>query len=312
MIEVNGLRKTFGATVALDDVTFSVGAGEIVGLLGPNGAGKTTMMRVLTGYLPPSAGSARVAGFDVQAQSIEVRKRIGYLPETVPLYGEMTVSSYLKFVADLHEIPRPELGAALERVMAQTGILDVSHRVIGHLSRGYRQRVGLAQSLLHQPEILILDEPTVGLDPKQVVEIRQLIKELASRHTVILSSHILPEVSQICSRVIIINRGRIAAIDTQEELEKRLQVSERLFVVISGPKEEVRQALAGLPGVTEVRPEPETEGGSAFAIECEHGAGVREAISRAAAQRQWHILEMRGISMSLEDMFLRLTGSEGA
>jgi ABC-2 type transport system ATP-binding protein len=308
MIAVDHLFKRFGSNTALNDVTFAVNAGEIVGLLGPNGAGKTTVMRVLTGYLPPTSGTARVAGFDVQETPIAARKRIGYLPETVPVYSELTVNSYLRFIADLREIPRSSMNARIATCMEQVGIGSVSHRLIGHLSKGYRQRVGLAQALLHDPDILILDEPTVGLDPKQVVEIRQVIRELALRRTVILSSHILPEVSQICSRIIIIDAGQIVAEDTQAGLEKRLKGTERLFVILKAPIEDALTAIRAIPGVRSAV----AEGPDGIAITAELGRDLREDVAGLATNRRWPILELRPVSMSLEQVFLKLTTREPA
>ncbi len=310
MIEVNGLSKTFGTTTALRDVSFTVARGEIVGLLGPNGAGKSTMMRVLTGYIPPTSGTARVAGFDVQERPLEVRRRIGYLPETPPVYAEMTVLGYLRFIAELRELPRGEIAGRIRAVMAQVGIAAVSHRVIGHLSKGYRQRVGLSQALLHDPELLILDEPTVGLDPKQVVEIRSMIRELAAKHTVVLSSHILPEVSAICTRIIIIDRGRIVAINTQDELERSLKGTQSLHVALKGPEAEVEAAVRGLAGVASVKLLGTRDGAAACTVESERGRDVREEVFNLAAQRRWPIMEMRPEAMSLEEVFLRLTTQE--
>ncbi len=306
MIIAEHLHKRFGTTVALHDVSFKVEDGEIMGLLGPNGAGKTTLMRMLTGYLPPTSGRAQVAGHDVQEAPIEVRKHIGYLPETVPVYTDLTVAGYFHFIADLRELPRVDMERRIGAVMDQVGIADVAHRIIGHLSKGYRQRIGLAQALIHNPDILILDEPTVGLDPKQVVEIRQVIKELAQRRTVILSSHILPEVSQICSRVIIIDGGHIVAIDTQEELEKRLKGTESLYVEFKGPQEEILDAIRRLPGVKTAA--AAAKGG--VTVETELGRDIREDLSNLSGQRRWPILELRPVSMSLEEVFLKLTTKE--
>ncbi len=307
MIEVEGLRKTFGTNVALRDVSLRVERGEIVGLLGPNGAGKTTMMRVLTGYLPPSAGTARVAGYDVQEQPIAARRHVGYLPETVPVYPELTVRDYLSFIAELRELPRGEIRARMDRIMEQTGIAHVAHRIIGHLSKGYRQRVGLAQALLHDPDLLILDEPTVGLDPSQVVEIRSLIRELARQRTVILSSHILTEVSQICTRIAVIVRGRIVAVDTQSELERRLKGAERLHVELRAPAADAAAAIRALAGVTAVREIAATSDGAALAIDSDLGRDLREDVSRLALDRRWPILNLRQETMTLEEMFLKLT-----
>jgi len=307
MISVNSLTKRFGSTVALDGVSFEIARGEIVGLLGPNGAGKTTMMRVLTGYLPPSEGRATVAGLDVQENPIEVRRRIGYMPETVPIYGELTAASYLRFIADLREIPKAGMMGRIGSVMQQVGVTDVSGRILGHLSKGYRQRVGLAQALLHSPDILILDEPTVGLDPKQVVEIRTLIRELATRHTVMLSSHILPEVSQICTRIMVIDRGRIVAVDTQEGLEKRLKGGEMLYVEFRGPREEALGQVRSMAGVKSANPAPD---GPGILVETDLGRDVRAELFEMAVSRRWPIAELRPVSMSLEEVFLRLTTRE--
>lgn len=311
MIEVDHLHKRFGTLAALDDVSYRVERGEIVGLLGPNGAGKSTMMRVLTGYLPPTAGTVRVAGHDVQDEPIAARRHIGYLPETVPVYTELTVTAYLRFLADLRELPSGQIPSRIQRAMEQTGIAHVAHRVIGHLSKGYRQRVGLAQALLHDPDLLILDEPTVGLDPSQVVEVRSMIKELARGHTVILSSHILTEVSQICTKIIVIAGGKIVAIDTQEQLERRLKGGERLYVELKGPVAEVLESLRGLRGVRAVTAAPADEGVAACFVETDLGDDPREALSQLAAQRHWLILNLRREAMTLEEMFLKLTAPGG-
>ena len=311
MIEVTALTKRFGTITALHDVSFRVGRGEIVGLLGPNGAGKSTMMRVLTGYLPPSEGTARVAGHDVQEEPIEARRHIGYLPETVPVYGELTVRDYLRFIADLRELPRAGVADRIGRVMEQTGVAHVAHRVIGHLSKGYRQRVGLAQALIHDPDLLILDEPTVGLDPTQVVEIRSVIKELARGHTVVLSSHILPEVSAICSRIIVIAGGRIVAEDTQANLEKRLKGAERITAVLKGPQADIEAAVRGLPGVRAVTTAPGADGTVEVKVETELGRDIREELSLLAGTRRWPLLALAQDTMSLESMFIQLTGGGG-
>ena len=310
MIEAESLVKRFGRTVALDGVSFRVNSGEIVGLLGPNGAGKTTVMRILTGYLAPTSGTARVAGNDVQEKPLEVRKRIGYMPETVPVYGELTVRDYLRFTGELHDIPAGETATRIEACMEQSGVSGVSNRLIGHLSRGFRQRVGIAQALLHNPELLILDEPTVGLDPTQVVEIRQLIRQLAQTRTVILSSHILPEVSQICSRVIIIDRGRIVAEGTQEALERTLKGAERLFVELRTAGPGIAEALGRMSGVRTVTPETGRDG--AFTIESDLGHDIRDELFALAARNNWPIIELRPVSMSLEEVFSRLTRQEEA
>jgi len=304
MIEVQDLAKWYGTTEALRQVSFSVQKGEILGFLGPNGAGKTTTMRILTGYMPPSSGTARVAGYDVFYDSIEVRKRIGYLPETVPLYPEMTVWDYLDFCARLRGVTEPD--AAIERVMEMTGIGERADWLIGKLSKGYRQRVGIAQALVHNPEVLILDEPTIGLDPKQIIEIRNLIKSLAGDHTIILSTHILPEVSQTCSRVLIINDGTIVAEDTPERLSARVRGAEHIHLQVAHPAPEIPAELEKVQGVLGVR--VKTNG--VYEIETNLGTDRRAEIAAMVVQRGWGLLELRPLSLSLEEVFLKLTTTE--
>ncbi len=301
MIEVHHLSKTFGPRTAIQDVTFNVQKGDILGFLGPNGAGKTTTMRILTGYMPPTSGTATVAGFDVFEQSLEVRKRIGYLPESVPLYGEMSVWSYLNFMAELRGLKDRE--DHVEDVMEAVQVTDRADQLIGKLSKGYRQRVGLAQALVHDPEVLILDEPTIGLDPKQIIEVRELIKSLAGERTVILSTHILPEVQQICSRVLIINKGRIVAEDTPEHLTTTLQGTERVHIHLRNPSPQTASALSQIDNVLNVRPLDDGR----FEVECALGADRREEIARLAVNQSWGLLELRPIRLSLEDIFLQLT-----
>ena len=248
MIEVQHLTKRYGPFTAVDDVSFSVGSGEILGFLGPNGAGKTTTMRVITGYMPASEGSVTVAGFDVFTAPIEAKKRTGYLPETPPLYPDMTVRDYLTFVARIKNVPSREVRTRVDEVMKRTHVADMAARHCGKLSKGYRQRVGLAQALIHNPDVLVLDEPTAGLDPKQIIESRQLIKELGGSHTVVLSTHILPEVSQTCQRVVIINKGKVVAVDTPDNLTARLRGSETMFLQVHAPGADVAAALAGGAG----------------------------------------------------------------
>ena len=307
MIKVSNLTRRFGTTVALDGVSMGVEKGEIVGLLGPNGAGKTTMMRIITGYLAPTSGTVSVGGYDVKENSLDARKCIGYLPETVPVYSELTVREYLNFTGALHDLTPPQIEAKIGPCMERTGVAGVSHRLIGHLSKGYRQRVGLAQALLHDPELLILDEPTVGLDPTQVVEIRGLIKELSRSHTVILSSHILPEVSHICSRVIIIDHGKIVGVGTQEELERSLKGAENIVVQFKEAGPETESALRSISGVSGVRAGPEP---NSFLVESNLGNDIREEIFKLAMARRWSILELRAVEMGLEEVFRRLTRKE--
>ncbi len=301
MIRVQNLTKYYGNFPALRDVSFEVEKGEVLGLLGPNGAGKTTTMRILTGYMPPSSGTATVAGFDVFRDSIEVRRRIGYLPETVPLYPEMTVRGYLDFMARLRRVEHRQ--RRVHEVMEKVRILDHADSRIGKLSKGYRQRLGLAQALLHDPEVLILDEPTIGLDPRQIIEARELIRDLGEDHTVILSTHILPEVSQTCNRVVIINEGQIAAEDTPERLTARLKGAERIFVQVAGAADGIRETLLGLDGVTAV----EERGDGAYEVECTLGMDKRADIAREIVSRGWPLLELRPVAMSLEEIFLKLT-----
>src|SRR5437762_7161030 len=274
MIEVQHLTKRYGPTTAVDDVSFTVERGEIFGFLGPNGAGKTTTMRVLTGYMPPSEGRAVVAGFDVFDQPIEAKRRTGYLPETPPLYPEMTVRDYLAFVARIKGVPRGERAARLDYVMGRTRVADVANRHCGKLSKGYRQRVGLAQAILHNPDVLILDEPTAGLDPKQIIETRQLIKELAGDHTIILSTHILPEVSQTCERVVIINKGKMVAVDTPANLTAKLRGSETMYVQIDAMGQDASIVLRALPGVTGVSVADTHNGHTGYEITSESGRDV--------------------------------------
>ena len=304
MIDVAHLCKDYGSFRALDDVSFYVNKGEIVGFLGPNGAGKTTAMRILTGYMPPTEGQARVAGYDVFDDSLQVRKRIGYLPESVPLYTEMSVWAYLNYMASLRRVVDRE--RAVVRAMEACHIDDRADSLIDKLSKGLRQRVGLAQAILHEPEVLILDEPTIGLDPKQIIEVRKLIKEIGREHTVILSTHILPEVSQTCNRVLIINQGKIVAEGTPEELTARLQGAGRVYVQVGRPTEETPAVLGNVEGVVEVQP----QGDGGYEVICAPSVDRRSQLAQAVVERGWNLLELRTIGMSLEDIFLELTTKE--
>ena len=311
MIEATGLGKRFGARHAVRDVTFSIGAGEIVGFLGPNGAGKTTTLRMLTGFLPPTAGEARVAGFDVVSQSMEVRSRIGYLPETVPVYRDLTVSAYLDFVARLKGIARGEQARRIATVVDACGIGDVRGRRIGALSRGYRQRVGLAQALLNDPDVLFLDEPTVGLDPKQIVEIRELIKSLAGRRTVLLSTHILPEVNVLCRRVLIIHKGRLVADARPEDLRARGQGRLRIEVEARAPQDTLAALLARVAGIAAVDTlETNAHGDARARVTALDGDDPREAIAAALVAAGIGLRSMSVASASLEDVFLELVTRE--
>ncbi|MDI7277725.1 MAG: ATP-binding cassette domain-containing protein [Anaerolineae bacterium] len=306
MIEVEHLTKRYGDLTAVEDLSFTVRQGEILGFLGPNGAGKTTTMRILSGYMPPSAGKARVAGYDVTADSLQVRRRIGYLPETVPLYPEMTVSSYLEYMAALRGVERP--ARAVEDAMEACGVADRRQSLIGKLSKGYRQRVGLAQALIHNPEVLILDEPTIGLDPRQIIEVRNLIKGLGGQRTIILSTHILPEASQVCERVMIINKGRLVAEDTPERLTARLRGAQQLFVQVARPARDTAPTLGAVAGVLSV---VEKEAGS-YELESALDADPRPSIAEVVVQRGWGLLELRPVGMSLEEIFLTLTMEDSA
>jgi ABC-2 type transport system ATP-binding protein len=310
MIKVDNLTKYYGPRAAIHDLSFEVPRGEILGFLGPNGAGKTTTMRILTGYMPPSSGTATVAGYDVFRQSLEARRRVGYLPESVPLYTEMDVAGYLAFMAQIRGVPRANRRARVNYAIEATNLGDVRERLIGKLSKGYRQRVGLAQALLGDPDVLILDEPTIGLDPKQIIEVRNLIRGLAGNHTVILSTHILPEVSATCERVIIINHGEIAAVDTPQNLTRRLRGAETLQVAVRGPGESVAARLRGVPRVLDVAETAADDGQHTFVVTTELGADLREQIAAAIVQQGWGLLELRAVSLSLEDIFLQIVTEE--
>jgi ABC-2 type transport system ATP-binding protein len=310
VIEVQHLTKRYGRVTAVDDVSFRVERGEILGFLGPNGAGKTTTMRILTGYMPATQGKAIVAGFDVFDQPIEAKRRTGYLPETPPLYPDMSVVDYLDFVAKIKGVPPNERAQRVRAVMERTRVADMATRQCAKLSKGYRQRVGLAQALIHNPDVLILDEPTAGLDPKQIIETRQLIKQLAGDHTVILSTHILPEVAQTCMRVVIINKGRVVAIDTPANLTARLRGSETMYVQIDANGADPAQALQHIPGVTRVVESDRHEGALGFEVESERDRDIRRDLARTVVSSGWGLLEMRPMRMSLEEIFLSLTTDE--
>jgi ABC-2 type transport system ATP-binding protein len=310
VIEVQHLTKRYGPVTAVDDVSFRVERGEILGFLGPNGAGKTTTMRILTGYMPATEGKAIVAGFDVFDQPIEAKRRTGYLPETPPLYPDMSVLEYLQFVAKVKGVPSGERRERIQAVMRRTRIDDMANRLCAKLSKGYKQRVGLAQALIHNPDVLILDEPTAGLDPKQIIETRELIKELAGDHTIVLSTHILPEVSQTCQRVVIINKGRVVAIDTPANLTARLRGSETLYLQVDAMGSDAVPALMGVSGVTRVVEAERRDGANAYEVESEHGRDVRRELARAVVTSGWGLLEMRPLRLSLEDVFLSLTTEE--
>ncbi len=311
MIEVQNLTKQYGPVTAIRDVSFSVAPGEIVGFLGPNGAGKSTTMRILACFLPATGGSARVAGFDVFSESMEVRRRIGYLPENVPLYTDMRVAPYLDFVAELKGVPRGARRGRVADVMDRCLIADVQNRLIRNLSKGYRQRVGLAQALVGDPHVLILDEPTIGLDPAQIAEVRSLIKALAGDHTVILSTHILPEVSMVCGAVVIINRGAIVAQGPIDRLVEQFFPSARVEVELVAPRGAVRDAVRAIPGVLTVEEAGAgTDGAGRFVVESARGRDVRGELFQLAAQQWWGLLELKQVGMTLEEVFMRIVAGE--
>ena len=307
MIEVQDLTKAYGPVTAVDHVSFSVNEGEILGFLGPNGAGKTTTMRILTGYLPATSGTAKIAGFDVHTDSLAARRHIGYLPEAPPLYPDMSVESYLDFVLRIKNVPADKRRARITDALEKTNIGDKRHELIKRLSRGYKQRVGLAQALVHDPLVIILDEPTVGLDPKQIIEVRHLIKNLAGTHTIILSTHILPEVSMTCDRVVIINRGKIAAIDTPQNLTTQLKGAQRIFVEAQAPEKPFQELLAQIPGAGRVEWSLAHNGRVTATVETAAGKDVRSLIAAKVVEKGWPLYELRGVSLSLEDIFLQLT-----
>ncbi len=309
MIQASGLTHFYGPHLAIQDVSFGVEKGEILGFLGPNGAGKTTTMRILTGYMPPTRGQVLLDGFDVVEQSLQARRKIGYLPETVPLYTDMTVSSYLKYMGTLRGMPPKNVKRRVSEVVDLCRLGDYNKTIIGKLSKGFRQRVGVAQAIIHEPEVLVLDEPTIGIDPIQVVETRRLIQDLGKAQTVVLSSHILPEVSMICQRVMIIHEGHIVAEDTPDNLAQRLQGVNRLEVEVSGPREDVQSALGKIQGVSEVAYRS-NQGRNIYLIQAQGGQDLRDEISRAVVTNGWSLLSMQMVGMSLEEIFLKLTTHE--
>ncbi|MCH8190375.1 MAG: ATP-binding cassette domain-containing protein [Chloroflexi bacterium] len=310
MIEVEHLTKYFGDFIAIEDVSFDVQPGEIVGFLGPNAAGKTTTMRIITGFMPPSEGTVRVAGYDILRNSLEARREIGYLPETVPLYTDMTVRQYLGFMGSLRGMSdaakKQRIGYVVERMRLE----DYADTFIGRLSKGFRQRVGIAQAILHDPKVLVLDEPTIGIDPVQVVETRELIKSLGREHTVVLSTHILPEVSMICERVVVINEGRIVAVDKPENLSVRLRGSEQVKLEVRGPERDVANRLRQVEGVRQVNRQRVDGNIYEYTLECDPGSGVRDGLASLIVNQGWGLLGLQSVTMSLEDIFLKLTVRE--
>jgi len=306
MIEVKNLSKSYGPREAIKNLSFQIGKGEVVGFLGPNGAGKSTTMNILSCIMPASSGTAKICGFDVFEQSLEIRKLIGYLPETPPLYSDMVVTDFLAFASRLRNISSRETPLAVDRVIDQCSLKEVKNRIIGRLSKGYQQRVGIAQALVHNPDILILDEPTIGLDPIQIIEIRKLIQDLASSHTIILSSHILPEITQICKRVIIISDGEIAAVDSLEALTTRLRKGERLLLKLRYSNNETIGKLRTLKRVNTVI---EDQTGQ-FTIDCDPQANIQDNIAQISIDNSWGIIELKPASVTLEEIFLKLTVEE--
>ena len=311
MITVNNVSKQFGNKEILHNVSFEVKEGEILGFLGPNGAGKTTTMRIITGFLYPNDGAVSVAGFDVIERSLDVRRIIGYMPENPPIYPEMKVRDYLEFVARIKGISGRDIQNSIYTVMERVSISHVQDRICGKLSKGYRQRVGLGQALVHNPPILILDEPTSGLDPKQIIEVRELIQELAGEHTIILSTHILPEVKLVCERIVIINEGRIVAQGTEEDLTKKIKGKEKLQLEIAGPSDAIYKELKGVRGVVDIQvDQKETDGRTNFIIESEVQHDVRKDLARTVVENKWDLFELRSLHMTLEEIFLQYTSGE--
>lgn len=306
MIEVQNVSKSYGPVHAVRDISFSVKKGEILGFLGPNGAGKTTTMRILACFMPATAGTARVAGFDVFNEAMEVKKRIGYLPENPPLYMEQTVDDFLRFVAGIKGVPSQDVKSKIDRALSLTSTVDVRHRIIGKLSKGFRQRIGLAQALIHEPEILILDEPTVGLDPAQIIEVRELIKGLAGDHTIILSTHILPEVEQTCDRVVIINKGQVVAEDTTTGLTQKLQgAASTVKLEAEGEPEAVKAVLRSVVGVANV-----THTAGAYMIESNADHDIRSELAKTIVKNDFKLFGLQRVGMNLEEIFLQLVKSE--
>ena len=310
MIQVDHLTKRYGPVTAIQDVSFNVEKGQIVGFLGPNGAGKSTTMKILSCFMPATQGSARVAGFDVFSQSLEARRRIGYLPENAPLYGDLPVAAYLDFVAEIKGVSRSVRKARVADVMDRCFVSEMQHRLIGKLSKGYRQRVGLAQAIVSDPHVLILDEPTIGLDPRQITEIRSLIKSLAGEHTVILSTHILPEVSMVCSAVVIINRGAIVAQGPIDRLVEQFFPTSRVQVEVAGPRAAVLDGMRAIRGVVNVEDSATGDGVGRYVVESARGRDVRGEIFQLAAQQKWSLLELRQVGMTLEEVFIRIVAGE--
>jgi ABC-2 type transport system ATP-binding protein len=309
MIKVNNVVKRYKNVEALKGISFEVKKGEILGFLGPNGAGKTTLMRILTGFFPATSGEVLINGRDIEKETREIQRTIGYLPENVPLYYEMRVQSFLRYVAEIKGVKRKDLSKEIERVTRECGLFDVERRQIKTLSKGYRQRVGLAQSLIGNPDLLILDEPTTGLDPKQIIEIRSLIKNMSGNKTVILSTHILPEVSVICDRVIIINEGKIVAIDTPHNLERRLKAGQDIIVHVKGELHKVEDEILKIPGVTSIQAKECQADACEYVVSCAEGSDVRASLAKMITQK-FELLELKTVRLTLEDIFVKLVTKE--
>jgi len=313
LIEVENLTKAYGPVTAVDHVSFTVNRGEILGFLGPNGAGKTTTMRILTGFMPATSGTARIAGYEVSTDSLDVRRHIGYLPESPPLYPDMSVETYLDFVLRIKNVSADKRRARIDDALEKTNITDKRSQLIKRLSRGYKQRVGLAQALVHDPDVIVLDEPTVGLDPKQIIEVRHLIKALAGTHTIILSTHILPEVSMTCDRVVIINKGKIAAIDTPQNLTAQLKGGQKIHIDAQAPEASLLELLTTIPGASRVQVHSQRADGHVTAtIEATPGQDIRSQVAARIVEKGWALYELGSVSVSLEDIFLELTTDDAA
>jgi ABC-2 type transport system ATP-binding protein len=310
LVEVENLTKYYGDFPAVDGVTFEARKGEILGFLGPNAAGKTTTMRIMTGFMPPSSGTARIGGADIMEEPVAAKRQLGYLPETAPVYDDMTVGQYLSFFARLRGVPGKQVGDRARYAMESTNITEREHWVIGKLSKGFRRRVGIAQALVHDPPVLILDEPTEGLDPIQVIEVRELIRGLRGNHTVILSTHILPEAQMMADRIVIINRGRIVAIDTPQNLMARVQRARRILLEVRGPKKDVVARLKAIPGVQQVTEEEARDGAGRFLVEGAQERDIRHALSESIVKSGWELLELDTVETTLEDIFVQFTRQE--
>ncbi|HDT15028.1 MAG TPA: ABC transporter ATP-binding protein [Firmicutes bacterium] len=313
MIELINVTKRFGKNATVNNVTFEVKKGEITGFLGPNGAGKTTTMRMITGFFSPTEGSINVAGIDILKDPIAAKRKIGYMPENVPLYKELTVYGYLKFIAEVKGVKKGEIAARIEKAMEEAGVSQVRNKIIGNLSKGYRQRTGIAQAILNDPEVLILDEPTSGLDPKQIKEIRNLIKNMKGERTIILSTHILPEVSMTCDKVVVINEGKIIVQDDVYNVENKFHKSSKVYVEVKAPKTDFAAAVKKIKGVAGISVEKEADKGHAvYSVETEEGFDVRGDIVRCIVKNRWDLLELKRQSFTLEDVFLKLVTKEDA